>query len=96
MTDARKNTGKNIMAWATSRPVITLDWVATLMERKHGTDPIPSEHEYLPPGTLATDDVNDTLPRNKTLENIYLITLFSEELEELAISGGGKVKSDEE
>ncbi|GMI33705.1 hypothetical protein TrCOL_g743 [Triparma columacea] len=92
VTDARKNTGKNIMAWATSRPVITTKWVEALMARTRGSDPIPDEFDYEPSGTLKLDRVDQSLPRNNTLENVYLLSLMKEELEELAIAGGGKVK----
>mmetsp|Transcript_11552 Transcript_11552/g.23703 ORF Transcript_11552/g.23703 Transcript_11552/m.23703 type:complete len:707 (-) Transcript_11552:6-2126(-) len=92
ITDRRANTGKNIMAWATSRPVVTLKWVEALMAREHGADPIPEECDFDPPGTCAVDNVDQLIPRNKTLENVYLISLLEEEIEELAIAGGAKVK----
>ena len=91
VTDVKKNSGKNIMAWATSRPIVTVKWVEALHARKHGDDTIPDELKYIPPGSAVTDDTDPSQPRNRTLKKIYLLSLLDEELEELAIAGGAKV-----
>ena len=58
VTEQRKNTAKNILAWVTSRPVVTPAWVEALAERSTGFDPVPSELDFTPDGATETDSVD--------------------------------------
>jgi len=59
VSDSRKNTAKNILAWCCYRTVVTPEWCRKLVERGSAGERIPAEKDYLPKGKTKMDDCEE-------------------------------------
>lgn len=80
---------KNLVAWLSETPTVTSDFMTALLDRKHPSDPMPEESDYVPLGD--TSDFWNTKPNPKLWAHLTLISLSQDEMESICRAAGAKI-----
>ena len=84
VTEKKKSTAKNICAWGSNRPIVTPEYVLAFSERKSPEAPIPSEHDYNPPG----DEISKEKPNQSLFEQFRFVCFGNDDNVEICRVGG--------
>ena len=85
----RISNAKNLVAWLTETPMVTSEFVQAMLSRKHPSDPMPNESDYIPSGDKF--EFWNIKPNPRLWSHLTLLSLVDDDMESLVRAAGANI-----